>query len=39
MLADWERRFQQAAIVTAREIEKAIRWDGVTYSCAGMENK
>ena len=34
--ADWEKQLQQGGLVTAREIEKAQRWDGVTYSCAGM---
>jgi hypothetical protein len=36
LFADWEKQLQQQGIATAREIEKAQRWDGVTYSCAGM---
>jgi hypothetical protein len=36
LFSDWEKQLQQRGVVTAREIEKAIRWDGVTYSCAGM---
>jgi hypothetical protein len=39
LFSDWEKQFQSRGIVTAREIEKAIRWDGVTYSCAGMGNQ
>jgi hypothetical protein len=37
--SDWEKQLSKQGVVTAREIEKAIRWDGVTYSCAGMGNK
>ena len=36
LFADWEKQLKQRGMVTAREIEKAQRWDGVTYSCAGM---
>jgi len=36
---DWEKRLQQQGIVSARKIEQAQRWDGVTYSCAGMGNQ
>jgi hypothetical protein len=39
LFSDWEKQLQQRGVVTAREIEKAIRWDGVTYSCAGMGNQ
>ena len=39
LFSDWEKQLQQWGITTAREIEKAIRWDGVTYSCAGMGNQ
>jgi len=35
---DWEKRLQQQGIVSARKIEQAIRWDGVTASCAGKGN-
>jgi hypothetical protein len=37
--SDWEKQLQQRGITTAREIEKALRWDGVTYSCAGLGNQ
>jgi hypothetical protein len=36
LFSDWEKQLQQRGLVTAREMEKAIRWDGVTFSCAGM---
>jgi hypothetical protein len=36
---DWEKRLQQQGIVSTRKIEQAQRWDGVTYSCAGMGNQ
>ena len=36
---DWEKQLHQRGLTTAREIERAIRWDGVTYSCAGMGNQ
>jgi len=39
LFSDWESQLQQEGLTTAREIEKAIRWDGVTYSCAGMGNQ
>jgi len=39
LFSDWETELHRQGIVTAREIEKAIRWDGVTYSCAGLGNK
>ena len=39
LFSDWEKQLQQRGVVPAREIEKSIRWDGVTYSCAGMGNK
>jgi sugar lactone lactonase YvrE len=37
--SEWEKQLHTRGITTAREIEKALRWDGVTYSCAGMGNK
>jgi len=37
--ADWEKQLHQQGITTAREIEQAQRWDGVTYSCAGLGNQ
>jgi hypothetical protein len=39
LFSKWEEQLHSRRITTAREIEKAIRWDGVTYSCAGMGNK
>jgi hypothetical protein len=39
LFSDWEKQLHSRGITTAREIEKAIRWDGVTYSCAGMGNQ
>ena len=36
---DWESSCTPAGIVSARKIEQAQRWDGVTYSCAGMGNQ
>ena len=39
LFSDWENQLQRQKIVTARGIEKSIRWDGVTYSCAGMGNQ
>ena len=39
LFADWEKLLHQQGITTAREIEQAIRWDGVSYSCAGMGNQ
>ncbi len=36
LFADWEKQLHQQGITTARQIERALRWDGVTYSCAGM---
>jgi hypothetical protein len=39
LFADWEKQLQQRGIVTAREIERALRWNGVTYSCAGLSNQ
>jgi hypothetical protein len=39
LFADWEKQLHQEGLTTAREIEKAQRWDGVTYSCAGMGNQ
>jgi len=36
LFADWETQLQARGLTPARDIEKAIRWDGVTYSCAGM---
>jgi hypothetical protein len=39
LFSDWEGLLQEQDVVTAREIEQAIRWDGVTPSCAGMGNK
>ena len=39
LFADWEKQLQQRGITTAREIEQAQRWDGVTYSCAGMGHR
>jgi len=39
LFADWEKQLQAQGITPAREIEQAIRWDGVTYSCAGMGNQ
>jgi hypothetical protein len=37
--SDWENQLQEQGVITAREIEKAIRWDGVTPSCAGTGNQ
>ncbi len=31
----WEERLKTLGIVPARDIEKSLRWDGVTYSYAG----
>jgi hypothetical protein len=39
LFSNWEKQLHSCGITTAREIEKAIRWDGVTYSCAGMGNQ
>jgi hypothetical protein len=39
LFADWERQLKAQGITPAREIEKALRWDGVTCSCAGMGNQ
>ncbi|HUZ06478.1 MAG TPA: hypothetical protein VMV89_03225, partial [Candidatus Paceibacterota bacterium] len=39
LFADWEKQLKAQGITTAREIEKALRWDGVTYSCAGLGNQ
>jgi hypothetical protein len=39
LFSDWENQLQQRGIVTAREIEKAIRWDGVMRVNEGMGNK
>jgi sugar lactone lactonase YvrE len=39
LFADWEKQLKAQGITPAREIEKALRWDGVTYSCAGMGNQ
>jgi hypothetical protein len=39
LFADWEKQLKAQGITPAREIEQAIRWDGVTYSCAGMGNQ
>jgi hypothetical protein len=36
LFADWEKQLKAQGLTPAREIEQAIRWDGVTYSCAGM---
>jgi hypothetical protein len=33
------KKLHRENITTAREIERGLRWDGVTYSCAGMGNK
>jgi hypothetical protein len=35
LYAKWEETRRALGLTTTREIEKAIRWDGVTYSCAG----
>ena len=35
LYAKWEETRKALGLTTTREIEKAIRWDGVTYSCAG----
>jgi hypothetical protein len=37
--SDWEDWLQDQGVVTAREIEKALRWDGVTGYYAGLGNK
>jgi hypothetical protein len=37
LFADWEKQLHQCDITTAREIEKALRWDGVAGS--GMGNQ
>jgi hypothetical protein len=39
LFGDWEKQLERQNMVTAREIEKAIRWDGETYSCSGKENQ
>jgi sugar lactone lactonase YvrE len=39
LFSNWEKQLQKQGVITTREIEKAIRWDGLTYSCAGMGNK
>lgn len=36
---DWENQSHQRGLTTARKIEQAQRWDGVTHSCAGMGNQ
>ncbi len=35
LFSDWERQLRQENMATARGIEKALRWDGVTPSNAG----
>jgi hypothetical protein len=35
LYAKWEEARKALGLTTTREIEKSIRWDGVTYSCAG----
>ena len=39
LFADWEKQLKVQKLIPAREIERALRWDGVTYSCAGMGNQ
>jgi hypothetical protein len=39
LFVDWEQQLQQRGITPAREIEKALRWDGVTPSNAGRGNQ
>lgn len=36
---EWEKKLKGQNVVPARDIEKALRWDGVTYSCAGKGNE
>jgi hypothetical protein len=35
LYAKWEETRKGLGPTTTRDIEKAIRWDGMTYSCAG----
>jgi hypothetical protein len=37
--SDWEGWLQEQDVVIAREIEQAIRWDGVMQSYTGMGNQ
>jgi hypothetical protein len=39
LFSDWEKQLNLRGIATAREIERGIRWDGLSYSCAGMGNQ
>ena len=39
LFASWEKQLKAQGLTPAREIEKALRWDGVMYSCAGMGNQ
>jgi hypothetical protein len=39
LYAKWEEAREALGLTTTRQIEKAIRWDGVTYSCAGKGNE
>ena len=32
---EWEAKLRELGALTARDIEKSLRWDGVTYSLAG----
>jgi hypothetical protein len=36
---EWENLLAKQDIVTAREVEKALRWDLVTYDCSRQGNK
>ena len=39
LFADWERCQLARGLRTARSVEKALRWDGVTYSLCGRERR
>lgn len=36
LYGDWEKSQRDVGLKPARDIEKALRWDGVTYSCEGQ---
>ena len=38
LFSDWENGLQRQGLITVREIERALRWDGVTFSYAGKGN-
>ena len=39
LFSNWENQLRQQGIVSARKMEQAQLWDGVTFSCAGLGNK